>query len=102
MFGICTYAWLPPSPTKHNFYPFENWAKYVCSNMSFARKKKIFEKDKYMFCVQDDSGCDVPGQEVEQLILAQDLTQHFVCSQGFSLVIEGKKGGTRSKFPPQS
>lgn len=92
MFGICTYAWLPPSPAKHNLYPFENWAKYVCSNMSFARKKKIFVKDKYMFCVQDDSGCDVPGQEVEQLILAQDLTQHLSGLKAFLLLLRGKKG----------
>lgn len=85
MFGICIYAWLLPSPAKHNLYPFKETglSMYVATCLLPEKKKQIFGKDKYVVCVQDDCGGDVPAQEVEQ------LTQ----TRGFSLVIAVKSPG---------
>ncbi len=57
-------------------------------------RKKICVKDRFRVRVQEDSGCDVPGHEVERLVLAQDLTQRLAVLEPFSLGIEGKKRGT--------
>lgn len=46
-------------------------------------RKKIWEKDRFGIRVQEDSGCDVPGHEVERLVLAQDLTQHLAVCEPF-------------------
>lgn len=95
MFGIWTSTGLPPSPTKHNLYPFAKLGsrcEYVCSNMSFGRKKDL-GKDRLRVCVQEDSGCDVPGQEVEQLVLVQDLTEHLAFLEPFLLLLRKKRGG---------
>lgn len=64
--------------------------EYVCSNMSSDREE-IWERDRYAVCVQEDSGCDVPGQEVEQLAFGSGFDSTFGCSRAFPLVIEGKK-----------
>lgn len=88
MFGICIYAWLLPSPAKHNLYPFKETglSMYVATCLlpeKPPQKKQIFGKDKCMGCVQDGCGCDVPGQEVERLMW----------TRGFSPVAAGKSPG---------
>lgn len=103
MFRIWTYTWLPPTPAKQNLYSCAKLGarrEYVCSNMS-PDTDKICGRDRSRVCVQERSGCDVPGQEVEQLVLARDSTQQFLL--GFFLFSGGKEeGDTGAKFPPLS
>lgn len=84
MFGIWTYTWLPPSPAKHNLSPLTKLGarcEYECSNMSSdGKKKEIWETDRCMVRVQEDSGCDVPGREVEQLVFGSGFDSTFGCS----------------------
>ena len=50
--------------------------------------------DRRMVRVQEDSGCDVPGREVEQLVFGSGFDSTFGCSRAFPLAVEGKERGT--------
>lgn len=52
----------------------------------------IWEKNRWRGCVQEDSASDVPGQEVEQLDLAQDLMQHLAVLGSFLLLRQKCRG----------
>lgn len=87
MFSIWTYAWLPPSPAKHNLYPPVNRVKYVCRNISFAKKKDLWGRLIHGLC--SSSWCVVPGQDIEQLKILLDIC---LFSMPFTCYCENNKG----------
>lgn len=58
-------------------------------------EKTIWEKDRWRSCVQEDCASDVPGQEVEQLDVVQDLMQHLAVLGSFLLLLRQKYKGYR-------